>query len=331
VFTNTIGDPGRGERIADAVLDDDAARAEVTAPITDAVLAATGLPSDRAPAVDAVVDRILRDPSGARAFTDPFAGSWARLLGEEDPRPAVFDLAPLLDDAATLLAPLGVDADIGQTPASIEVPSVPLPRTRLGWMGGVRRAVAGSILPLAFVAAGLAVASYLVGDRPRVLRRIGIWAIVAGALWVVVPPLVVLAARSWARGADAVIAASLDEATADLRLAAVLLMVTGAGLVVGSTLVPVGPTPARATPAPVRRREPTSATWDPVPPAPAPTRPPSATTRQLPATTPTRTPPVPPAATTPGPPNRRPTRGDPDTAGGTDDDVDSESLWDFYR
>ena len=78
VFTHTIGDPHRGERIAAAVLADDAARGQVVAPITNSVMTSTGLPAEQRPMVALEVDRLLRDPSGEAAFIAPFAGSWSR-------------------------------------------------------------------------------------------------------------------------------------------------------------------------------------------------------------------------------------------------------------
>jgi hypothetical protein len=66
VFTQTVGDPGRGERIAAAVLADDAARAEVVAPVGASVMRTFGLPPELRPIVDAEVDRALRDPRPGR-------------------------------------------------------------------------------------------------------------------------------------------------------------------------------------------------------------------------------------------------------------------------
>lgn len=333
MLTNTVGDPTRGERIADAVLDDDEARAEITAPITDAVLATTGLPPDRAPAVEAVVDRILQDPSGARAFIDPFAGSWARLLGEDDSRPAEFDLAPVLDDVDALLVPLGIETELDGTSGDLEVPSVPLPRTELTWMDGVRGAVAGSVIPLALIAAGLATAAFLTGERRRVLRAVGIWAVLAGAVWIVLPPLAVRAARSWATGADAVIATSLDEATADMRTAALVLLTVGASLVVGSVVVPPTlvdrTTPRiRTRPSPSRAPEPATTRATTLPPH-DPVRPPAGRSGER--LEPTRPVPVHAGAEPPRPSSTagaRPPAAPPD---GDEPDVDSESVWDFYR
>jgi hypothetical protein len=192
------------------------------------------------------------------------------------------------------------------------------------------------VAPLALIAVGLAVASYLVGDRRRVLRRGGLWAIISGAVWIVLPPLLVWAARTWATGADAVIATSLDEATADLRVAALAMTLAGAGLVAGSAFVPsvAGERPTRVTvvdpPVAARPAAPDAVPARPTTPRPA--RPPIDATRPLPTTTPAGTHP----ARTPTAPGR-PAAHEPDPAqdtgvvDGGDPDVDSESLWDYYR
>lgn len=220
LFTQTIGDPGRGERIAAAVLADDAARAEVVAPISASVMRTSGLPPDLRPVVDAEVDRVLRDPRGAQAFIDPFAGSWSRLLGEDDPRPPELDLAPLIDQFVGVAPPV-VRED------RIPVPGVPLPRTQLDWMHGLRSTISAAILPLALLSLGLFAVAFAIGDRGRVLRRLGAWAVLAGATWVVIPPLLVWVTRRWAPGADAVAAVALDEAVSGLQAVALALVVGG--------------------------------------------------------------------------------------------------------
>ncbi|MFN3254912.1 MAG: hypothetical protein ACE37B_04405 [Ilumatobacter sp.] len=339
VFTNTIGDPGRGERVARAVLDDPDARAEIIAPISDAVVSTTGLRTDQLPGgpatVDAVVDQVLRDPAGAQAFIDPFAGSWARLLGEDDPRPAEFDLASILDDLDELLAPLGAStatangagSEAGsEAEAEIVVPSVPLPRAQLDWMRGVRRTVSASTVPMALLAVGLAAGAFAIGDRRRVTRRVAIWAITAGALWAVIPPLLVWAARSWAPGADAVVAVTIDEATSGLRATALALVVAGGAAVAASWLVPSRRRAAEPSAA-ARTAEPRA--QGATPPAP---RPPEQT-----AVLPTQQPPAqPPPPHTPHQaahqtPHQAPHGATPSsTAPEPPTDPDSDALWDFY-
>lgn len=314
VFTQTIGDPGRGERIANAVLADDDARAEVAAPITDAVMRTAVLPPAQRPLVADQVDRLLQDPTGARSFVDPFAGSWARLLGDDDPRPAEFDLAPLLDQLAT------TDGSVpaNQVADRVPVTDVPLPRVQLDWMGSVREAISVSLLPLALLATGAFVGAFVLGERRRVLRRLGIWAVTAGLVWVVLPPTLVWAARRWTPGADAVLAVSLDEAISGLFPVALGLVIAGV-VVVGISFV-VAPEGDRRPARDAARR-----TWpEAVQPAPTPTRQ-AAPTRQVPATSQVR--PLS-AGSAADPTAQMPTTTQPPAAGRPDDDRDP--LWDYY-
>lgn len=325
VFTQTVGDPGRGERIAAAVLEDQDARAEVVAPITASVMRTYGLPVEQQPLVAGQVDRILTDPAGARSFVDPFAGSWARLLGEDDPRPAEFDLAPLL---AQFGATAGVDG--AAVPDRLPVPGVPLPRTRLDWMDGVRTAVSAAVLPLVVAAAVLFAIAFAVGDRARVLRRLGIWAMLAGMSWVVVPPLLVWLARRWAPGADAVAAAALDEAVSGLLPVAIALVGGGTVALVGSFAVRPERTAARG-PAPHPRREaaPSPAARPAMPstaPAAAARRRTVAPTAEIPVVT------VDPTAPPTEPIPTQSLGRRPGERVGTDDEagVDGDPLWDYY-
>lgn len=317
VFTHTIGDPGRGERIATAVLADPEARAEVVTPVSAAVMRSAGLPPELRPIVDAEVDRALRDPNGARAFVDPFAGSWARLLGQPDPRPTEFDLAPLL---ASFTATSGLDGFV--VPERLPVPGVPLPRTQLGWMDGVRGAISAAVAPLALLAAGLFLLAFVIGDRARVLRRFGTWAMFAGSAWVLIPPLLVWAVRRWAPGADAVAGVALGEAIAGLVVPAIVLVLAGVTALVASFAVVPSASSAGSSSAnhdrPSNRRSVPAA-----PPARRRTSPPTAEVPVVPVAAPVTT--VMPEVRSSAPP---PSAGQV-VAGQVDGD-EGDALWDFY-
>ncbi len=321
MFTNTIGDPDRGERIASAVLADPDARAEITAPITDAVMELSGVPTGMQPTVEAVVDQILRDPAGAQAFVEPFAASWARLLGEDDPRPTEFDLTRMLGELETAISPLGVDL-VSDTAEELIVPSVPLPRAQLDWMGSVRRGIRAAILPFALAAVGFAAAAFATGDRRRVLRRVGFWATGAGLLWILIPPLINAAMRAWAPGADSVVAVTVDEATSGLRVPALVLVLSGLATVAGSFVVP-----------PARREDPVDAAPSAgappgAAPAPPPAPPPASPPAPPPAAPTPSAPPVAPHAVTIAAPHPEPPIDGPDDVEPVDDD--DPSVWDYY-
>ncbi len=249
VFTHTVGDPDRGERIAEAVLADDAARAQVVRPITAAVMRSTKLPADQQPLVAAQVEQFLRRPAGARAFIDTFAGGWSRMLGEDDSRGSEVDIGPVVADIVATTPGL----DPANLPSGSVVAPVPRPRADLPWLGAVRRAIELSTAPLALVAAVGAAAAFVIGDRRWVLRRSGIWAALAGGVWLVGPAVAVWAARRWATGADEVVRVAVEEAVSGLRTVAIVLSACGVAAVVASVVI-VAPSPAVSDVADIRRR-----------------------------------------------------------------------------
>ena len=268
VFTHTVGDPDRGERIAEAVLADDAARAQVVGPITAAVMRSTGLPSDESPFVAAQVEAILRQPDGASAFVDAFAGGWARTLGNNDRRGSQVDIAPFLADIAAARPGL----DLTEVPTAAVVPAtVPIPRADLPWFGDLRRAIEATILPLAVLAAVGMATAFAIGDRRWVLRRVGIWAAVAGAGWLVAPLVAVWAARQWATGADEVVRVAVEEAVSGLRPAAIALLTLGIAAVAGSVAwgADTQHNVEALAPAPGRDRRRPVAAWEPNPAVPS--------------------------------------------------------------
>lgn len=292
------------------MLDDDAARAEIVSPITSSVMSSTGLPADQQPFVTAEVDRLLQDPAGAQAFIDPFAGEWARMLGAADARPSLFDVTPFIDDivaAAPGLDPASIPTD------QVVTPSVPLPTNELSWLGKVRDAVAASVMPLAVAAVVGFAFAFAFGDRRRALRRAGIWGVCAGAGWVIVPLVVVWAARRWATGADAVVAIAVEEAVSGLQPTAVVLLVAGVAAVAGSFAMAMAPARVEREPEPRprpqrdrhddrRHEQPAPAASAPTPPAPARLAPVDRT-----ALLPEHAVPL-----------------------SADDDVDPDSLWKYY-
>jgi hypothetical protein len=322
VVTHTIADPTRGERIAGAVLADDEARAEVVAPIAGAIIASNGLPPELNSFVTAEVDRVLRDPAGAQAFIDPFAGSWSRMLGEDDPRPTQFDLAPLID--VLVATTPGLDAAALPTDRLV-VPAVPLPRSDVPGIGPARRAIAAATAPLALLALAGLMVGLVSGERRWAMRRFGLWAVLAGVAWVAIPAAVTWAARRWASGADAVIAVAVEEGISGLQPAAIALVLAGLATYAGSFLIPstIGrsaapPVPARIPAAPPRPRDVTS------------TLP---TTARIPVTGPTSPPATARTAAMPtsGRHDDRPTDRRPATPTADGEPADGgDPLWDFY-
>lgn len=340
VFTSTVGDPGRGERIATAVLADDDARAEVVAPIASTVVRTAGIPPTQQPAVARQVDALMQDPASARSFIDPFAGQWARMLGDDVAgRPTGFDVGPLLDDilAATPGFEQVAEQDLGELVGDPDAPStasgdgtvvagVPLPQARLGWLLPSRQTVQRATTIFATLAAIGVLVGFAIGSRRWILRRVGVWAAFAGSIWVIVPLAVVWAARRWATGADSIIRVAVDEAVSGLRPVALVLVIGG----VLSFASSFAPAPAWAMSSPRADAQP--------PPAARPPR--DSRTTPQPAPRPTASRPARVAPVGGAPPRREPTATMPVVARSADetpvrapddrDLVGHDPLWSYY-
>jgi hypothetical protein len=248
LFLRTVGDPGRAVRVADAVLADPRARAELSRDLVGLVgpsLSAVGVPADD-PRVAAVVEAMLADRRLADALLDAVAAAHATALGDTPAAPATIDTAVLTAVLRDQLAT--IDPALAAAVPQVSSGGLTLPTVEIPGLGTARSVIADAVGPLAAVAAAGVAGAFALGGRSRVLRRSGRWAVGAGLAWVVVPRLVTWIAEQWASGHAGTVRAVAEAASADVRDAAVGLVVTGAGLwwggVVWDRLVPLlQPTP----------------------------------------------------------------------------------------
>jgi hypothetical protein len=204
-----------------------------------------------------------------------------------------------------------------------------MPRAQFDWMAGVRSGVETAVMPLALAAAALFATAFAMGQRTRVLRRLGVWALIVGGSWVAVPPLAVWITGRWAPGADAVVAAALDEATSGL-LGVAIALVAGGALALAMSFVVVAPQ-REPEPAPRSRRGQPKSTEVPQRPLAPVTESPSSRRPQNTAEMPVALRPDAPTATVASPPaaSRRADEVSPTVADDTSDE-DSDSVWEFY-
>jgi hypothetical protein len=244
VFTRTVGDPSRAPRIAAAVLADPTARAEVAADLAGgyhAALAAQGVTASRS-TLDDAVSSALADPAVAATVQAAVAASEQAALSGTGSATRV-DLTPLSAAVAAHLATASPSlvAGVEAVPSSslrISVPHVPL-------VSRLRSAADRDVTVLALLALACAAGALVVGPRPMVLRRCGIWAVLAGGSWVLLPWLTGVAARTFARSQAALLHTALGTATSAITPTASVLVAAGvcgvaASLVIGRLL----PSPA---------------------------------------------------------------------------------------
>lgn len=261
-YLNTVADPHRVERVADAVLDDNDARLELGSALGEQIVEQAGLdPALQAQISDAVV-AVLADERITANLTDAVGSAHARSFGVPDPRPGTIDGALLLTAVRDHLA-LASPEVAGLVPTEL-FDELTVPEVKVPFAARLRDLAQTLIAWFGAAALGLLTFSFLAGDRPLTLRRYGYWAIGAGLFWAVGPRLVVLAARALAPSIDATLAAGVGAATHSVTVAAMILMATGVAALAGGFALRRSPASrpedraARARLRPARRVEPAS-------------------------------------------------------------------------
>ncbi|MCO8127835.1 hypothetical protein NHL50_11510 [Acidimicrobiia bacterium EGI L10123] len=252
LLTRTVLDPDRSERVAEALYEDEAVRARLAANVADGVQASLpeGFPVDDA-TVEAGAAQALESPAVEAVFVDAFVRTHQAMLGEGDvPRtvdPGAFGSAGR--DALVAARP---ELD-GVLPAAPQV-AVSLPTERVPNLGPVRRGLLTAVPILAGVAAvGALLALVITSNRPAVIRRAGIWAVMLSALVLAVAYGIPALAGRVAPDQSEVIAALVGAMVAETRLPAIALGALGAAGIVLSLFWRAAPA-LLAEPAPPQRR-----------------------------------------------------------------------------
>lgn len=253
--SRTLLDPGRSQAIADDLYQDREVRAQMRNSMADALDAAIpeSVQVERSELV-AAADRALDDPLVEDLLVGGLIRAHQRFLGE-DPNP---DEPIVIDGAAMATASRTGLVNVRPELATVvpEPPSMPvtLPTERLPNAGGFRTWLAGAVAMLAAVAVGLVVAAFvLTNDRPRVLRRVGFWAIGAAAFWLLVGVVLPELAHLLIPGPAAIFGAVVGVAAGGMIQPSITAAVAGAGAVVLSfvwaavaAMMGRGPAPVRA-------------------------------------------------------------------------------------
>ena len=258
VLLHTVADPSRSSRIAHAVFDDPEARGQLAddlaaslarAANTAATTAAAGT-GVKVPKIDGndptlrdAVASALADPRVTTDVVDALAAEHANLLGVEPKRPATIDTTLLIQAVNTSLAV--VDPALATQLTSAAPKSVELPDVEIPYAGAAHRFATTWVPRLALIAVLLGGTALVVGDRLRVLRRIGVWAVGAGLLWVLIPRGIIWVAEQLAPDNAAVVRPLLRGATGVVTAMATVLVLgglaaIGASIVGGRVQFPVG-------------------------------------------------------------------------------------------
>jgi hypothetical protein len=238
IYLHTIGDPHRLERVASAVVDDPGARTEIAASFTGQLVESLGIDPQLEPVVESAVVGALSDPRVTDDVIAAIGASHANALGVDDDRPTTIDTAAFMVAVRDQLVQISPEAaDLVPVDG---VGELALPRFQPPGVGTLRRIAEPVVNTLALVAVGLLGLSLVLGDRRSTLRRYGIWALCSGLGWLLVPLLVNAAARTWADGVDAIVAAALTESRRTVLPVAMAIAASGAVALIVSLLPALG-------------------------------------------------------------------------------------------
>ena len=248
VMTRTVLNPDRSEDIADALLEDDAVRGQLEANIARGVIAAlpAGTPVDRAE-VEAGTATALDSPAVEAVVRDALVRTHQGFLGEGD-IPRSVESEAFGGAARDSLVDERPELD-GILPAAPSI-EVPLPTERLPNLGPVRRGLATAVPILALASAvGVLLSLVVTTDRPRVIRRAGVWAVGLSAVVLLFAYGIPALAHELAPDQAQIVAALVSALAAATRGPALVLAGAGLTAIVVASLWRSAPVPAPAAPA----------------------------------------------------------------------------------
>ena len=245
VFLHSVGDPHRAERIATAILDDPAARAEIAAPLADQIVQNFSLPATYKTTIASTVADVLGDPAIVGNFIAAFGSAQANALGVNDPRPTTLDAGALINAVRTRLA-------VSQPQLAALIPdataSIDLPKVQSPVISKARSLASTWTVYLALIAVAIIVGLMILGDRRRVLRSYGFWAVLTGAFWAIGPRIAPWFAHQTAPQADALVGATVTAVAGPITTAATALVISGVIALVVRYAVLADRTPANPYP-----------------------------------------------------------------------------------
>ncbi len=235
VMTRTVLDPGRSERLADQLLDNETLRTALVGRLSDAMGAA--LPADvpvPRQQLEQAADTALEDERVDALIRDGIVRVHQNALEGND-EPIAIDATAL--GAASRDSLIEVRPELAAVLPEAPMVEIELPTSGLTWLGSARRQVARYTTILALVAAAGALLALLVTkDRPAILRRVAFWAFGASIFWLAVGFGIPFLADTLAPSSNAIVAAIVDVFFGAMVPPAVMMAVFGA-LLLGASML----------------------------------------------------------------------------------------------
>lgn len=228
VALNTVLDPGRSERVAVTLYEDDAVRNQLIDNIADslATLVPAGAPISR-PQLEQAATVAVESPAVKAVVVDAFVQSHKAFLGEGE-APESINAGAFGEAARAALVSARPELD-GQLPPAPEL-QIQLPTENMPDLGGLRRQLQTIVPVLALLAAaGATLALIVTSNRPAVLRRAGIWAMGVSATIVAFAYVVPWLARALVPSQADVVAALIGALAETTRTPAIAMAAAGLG------------------------------------------------------------------------------------------------------
>ncbi len=233
IMSRTVLDPGRSERLAVQVFDNEELRSVLVTRLADSLGAA--IPGDivvPSQTLEAAASLALDDPR-VQEFVQQAIVDTHRQALEGNAQPVVLDSSVLSDSLRTALvgANPALESAIPQLPAT----TVELPTSGLSFLGTLKNFVDQVTILAALAAlAGATTALVITNDRPSVLRRVAFWAFGASLFWLLVGFGVPYLAALIGPASSALITAAIDVFFGAMIRPAIFMGVVGVGLVIAS-------------------------------------------------------------------------------------------------
>lgn len=233
IMSRTVLDPGRSERLAVQVFDNEDLRSVLVDRLADSLGAAIPgeivVPSQT---LEAAASLALDNPE-VQALVQTAIVDTHRQALEGNVQPVVIDSTVISNALRTSLiqANPNLEAAIPQLPAA----TIELPTSGLNFLGTLKGFVDKVTILAALAAlAGGATALVITSDRPSVLRRVAFWAFGASLFWLIVGFGVPYLAALVGPASSAIITAAIDVFFGAMIPPALIMGAVGVGLVLAS-------------------------------------------------------------------------------------------------
>ncbi len=233
IMSRTVLDPGRSERLAVQMFDNDELRSVLVSRLAESLGAA--LPGEvvvPSQTLEAAASLALDNPEVQNLVQTAIVDTHRAAL-EGDVQPVVIDSAILSDTLRASLVATNPNLE-GVLPP-LPSASIELPTTGLNLLGSLKGFVDQATI-LAGLAAlvGGATALVITSDRPAVLRRVAFWAFGASLFWLIVAFGVPFLAGLIGPASSALITAAIDVFFGAMVGPAIAMAAAGAGLFAAS-------------------------------------------------------------------------------------------------